>query len=317
MRASEKMVPTDEIREVLRLPRVPSIFEELATEHALAACWRALVPSLELRSFEEAADDLRARAAHTAVELGCPLIETQLEWAGYDLDEIDEIRQVVGVFHYQNAKLLLFTSALLRCLDGGCGGRRGNGRALMKLPRGVPDGMPELEQVPENADGKLGRCFAEMREHGGAGRVPDEFRALGRWPRYLELAWADARGRDHDQRARVALDGLLEQADAAAVQLPHRSRLSEADLRAAGADPTRVLELLQRTRASLAGRVLDLALFKVQLDGAEDAVDSPYPVEWEYLSADDYLPDDLDEELKLRAGDPTSLDDVKLIARSR
>ena len=60
-----------------------------------------------MRAFEEAADDLRARAARFAVDLGCPLIETQLEWAGYDLDEIDEIRGQVDIFHYLDAKLLM------------------------------------------------------------------------------------------------------------------------------------------------------------------------------------------------------------------
>src|SRR5438552_10461844 len=91
--------------EALRLPRAPALLEELAGERALLPCWKALAPLVGLRAFEEAADDLRARAAATAVDLGCPLIQSQLGWAGYDLDEIDEIRACVDVFHYQNAKL--------------------------------------------------------------------------------------------------------------------------------------------------------------------------------------------------------------------
>lgn len=308
---------TDDIRDVLRLPRIPSLLEELARSRALGPCWRALLPSLELRAFEEAADDLRARAVRAAVELGCPLIETQLEWAGYDLDEIDEIRGSVDVFHYQNAKLLLLATAFLRALEGGCGGARANGRALMKLPRGVPDEMPELELVPEAVDGALGRCFAEMKARSALGDVPDEFRALGRWPRYLTLAWDDARKRDGDPRARAAIDQLLTQAEAAADQFPHRAAVADGDLHAGGTDPDHIRDLVRRSRASLASRVLDLALFKVQLDGAEDAVESPFPIDWEYLASDDYLPGDIDEEVRLRAGDPTSLDDVAVVPGGR
>src|SRR5712691_3566374 len=96
----------------MRVGRVPLLFKALAAEKALVPCWNALRPAIRVRAFEEAADDLRARAARAAVDLGCPLIETQLEWAGYDVDEIDAIRGQVNVFHYQNTKLLLFAAVL-------------------------------------------------------------------------------------------------------------------------------------------------------------------------------------------------------------
>src|SRR5207302_4428468 len=121
----------------LRVPRVPLLFRALAGEKALLPCWKALRPAVRLRAFEEGADDLRARAARAAVELGCPLIETQLEWAGYDLDEIDEIRGQVDVFHYVDAKLLMMTAILSQGLEGGVGGAKTGARAEQRIPRGV------------------------------------------------------------------------------------------------------------------------------------------------------------------------------------
>src|SRR5438093_12623495 len=88
----------------LRVPRVPLLFRALAGEKALLPCWKALRPAVRLRAFEEGADELRARAARAAVEMGCPLIETQLEGAGYDVDAIDEIPAKVDLLHSQNAK---------------------------------------------------------------------------------------------------------------------------------------------------------------------------------------------------------------------
>src|SRR5205823_2369507 len=204
----------------MRVGRVPLLFKALAAEKALVPCWNALRPAIRVRAFEEAADDMRARAARAAVDLGCPLIETQLEWAGYDVDEIDEIRGQVDIFHYADAKLLMAAAALLQALNGGVGGAKRGARAEQRVPRGVPQDMDHIELVPEEANGNLAKSFRSIRAHLGLGIVPDDFRAFGRWPKYLELAWADARKRDADPRAVEALKELATQADEAARQLP-------------------------------------------------------------------------------------------------
>ena len=297
------------ITRMMRIGRVPLLFRALAAEKALLPGFAAIRPAVRTRAFEEAADDLRIRAARAAVDLGCPLIETQLEWAGYDLDEIDEIRGQVDVFHYQDTKLLLAAITLLGALDGGIGGAKGSSRAEQQVPRGVPQDMDHIELVPEDATGTLGKTFKSVRTHLGLGLVADDFRALGRWPKYLELAWADARKRDSDPRAKEAVAEIRAMAEQAAQQLPVRLTLSDETLQAAGADPARVRVLLERFRTALPALVLDLALFKVQLDGPEQARASPFPIRWKYIDSDDYMTISLDEPVKLRAGDPTSLDD--------
>lgn len=292
----------------VRIGRVPLLFRALAAEKALLPCWQALRPAIRVRAFEEAADDLRARAARAAVDLGCPLIETQLEWAGHDVDEIDEIRGQVDIFHYVDAKMLMMASTLLQALNGGVGGARKGARAEQRVPRGVPQDMDHIELVPEDASGSLAKSFRSIRTHLGLGLVPDDFRALGRWPRYLEIAWADARKRDEDPRAQAALTELGTQADEAARQLPVRVQVTDAQLTAAGANPERVRLLVERFRRAMPSLVLDLALFKVQLDGAEMARESPFPIRWKYISADEYTTVGIDDPVKLRKGDPTSLD---------
>jgi hypothetical protein len=296
----------------LRVPRVPMLFRALAAQKALLPCWHALRPSIRLRAFEEAADDLRARAAQAAVDLGCPLIETQLGWAGYDADQVDEIRGQVNIFHYQNAKLLLAASVLHEGLRGGCGGGapgKASGRAMQRVPRGVPQDMDAVELVPEDSEGPLGKAFRQIRAHSRLGLVADDYRALGRWPRYLELAWADARTRDAQPRAATALGELRSAARAAAAELPERVEVTPAQLEAAGADPAAVQAMVERFLDTQPSLTLDLALFKTQLDGAQDARQSPFPVRWKYLAQDDYLTAEVDAAVRLRAGDPTSLDE--------
>ena len=294
----------------MRIGRVPLLFRALAAEKALLPCWPLLKAAVRTRAFEEAADDLRTRAARAATELGCPLIETQLEWAGYDLDEIDEIRGQVDVFHYQDPKLLMAAVTLLGALEpGGIGGAKASARAQQRVPRGVPADMDHIELVPEDANGMLGKTFRSIRTSLGLGIVPDDFRALGRWPKYLELAWADARKRDTEPRALEATAELGSLAEQFAQQLPVRIAITPA-LEAAGADVARVRALLERFRKALPALVLDLALFKVQLDGPEQARESPFPIRWKYISSDDYMTISIDEPVKLRAGDPTSLDEL-------
>jgi halocarboxylic acid dehydrogenase DehI len=293
----------------MRVGRVPLLFKALAAEKALVPCWNAIRPAIRVRAFEEAADDLRARAARFAVDLGCPLIETQLEWAGYDVDEIDEIRGQVDVFHYLDAKLLMAAAVLAQGLSGGVGGVPRGPRGEQRVPRGVPQEMDPIELVPEEANGGLAKVFRGIRNHLGLGLVPSDFRALARWPKYLELAWADARKRDEEPAARSAVKDLSAQADEAARQLPVRVQIPQQALRAVGADPARVAGMVDRFRRALPGLVLDLALFKVQLDGGEAARESPFPIRWKYISSDEYTTVGLEEPVKLRAGDPKDLDD--------
>src|SRR5438445_13516161 len=235
--------PTIEAYELItrkmRVPRVPLLFRALAGERALLPCWQALRPAVRLRAFEEGADELRARAARAAVDLGCPLIETQLEWAGYDVDDLDQIRGQVDIFHYVDAKLLMAVTVLAEALSGGVGGVSSGPRAAQRVPRGVPHDMDPIELVPEDADGALGKAFRSIRTHLGPGIVPDDFRALGRWPKSLEAAGSDARKRDGEAPARIALNEIGGVADEAARQLPVRVAVSGEALRAAGADPWR------------------------------------------------------------------------------
>src|SRR2546422_3212706 len=99
-------------------------------------------------------------------------------------------------------------TVLAEALSGGVGGVSSGPRAAQRVPRGVPHDMDPNELVPEDADGALGKVFRSVRTHLGLGIVPDDFRALGRWPKYLELAWSDARKRDGEAQARIALNQI-------------------------------------------------------------------------------------------------------------
>src|SRR5258706_11533703 len=115
--------------------------------------------------------------------------------------------------------------------------------------------MDPIELVAEDPNGPLSKVFKSIRVHLGLGLVPDDFRALGRWPKYLELAWSDARKRDEEGAASVKDLGSL--ADEAARQLPVRVEIRDDALRSSGADPSRVRAIVERFHRAMPGLVLD------------------------------------------------------------
>src|SRR3989449_6792724 len=130
-------------------------------------------------------------------------------------------------------------TVLAEALSGGVGGVSSGPRAAQRVPRGVPHDMDPIELVPEDADGALGKAFRSIRTHLGLGIVPDDFRALGRWPKYLELAWSDARKRDGEAQARIALNQIGGVGGEAARQPPGRGAGSAGARRGGGAGAPR------------------------------------------------------------------------------
>src|SRR5207253_585129 len=83
------------------------------------------------------------------------------------VDEIDQIRGQVDIFHYVDAKLLMAVAVLAEAVSGGVGGVSRGPRGEQRVPRGVPHEMDPIELVPEDADGVLGKVFRSIRTHLG------------------------------------------------------------------------------------------------------------------------------------------------------
>lgn len=170
------------VRERLRVPFVNFLFRMLANYPAyLDLAWGKLEPYLLSRRFELAADELRARA----------LPEPVPELAGADWDglgDLERIRLFTDTIHYVLPKLLLVASAFDEGL-GGAPGAEGCTPENVVSP-GVAEGTIALPMIAsEEAAGKTRRIFEEIRERHGHPGVASYYRAIGRWPEFLEAAW--------------------------------------------------------------------------------------------------------------------------------
>lgn len=270
-----------DIRQVLRTTYVPLLFRLLAPEPALLkGTWKVLRPALATRAFEEAADDLRAFLARTAVELGTPLIEPVLASDGLDVDDLDDIRGQVAIFHYTDPKLLLCAELLQALLAGETvGGRPRTPLDDTPLPEGAAETLPLPALLPEDPAGALGQVFHEILDMTHLPVATVDLRALGCWPTFLETAWREVGPIFRNRGLAAALEAIDSKGRHLLVRLPHRVALPH------GADGVPGGERLARVVSMMGDALPRLALFasalKVALDGVQDAMDSPYPLEWD------------------------------------
>jgi len=270
-----------DIRHVLRLSYVPLLFRAAAaTPGAMRAVWPRLRPAFAVRAFEEAADDLRAHLATAAVDLGTPLIEPVLAAAGFDEDDVDEVRQQIDLFHYADAKVMLSAVVLARALEGHrVGGGHVRPALAVPVPDGVPADMPMPEPVPQRGRGIAGEVLRDILRatHLPAGDA--DLHALGRWPGFLDLAWRELSSVLRGDRHEHAVRRISDEAERLTRHLPVAVEIP------AGTLDGPAMAATTRLAATMCDALPRLALLgaalKVALDGAEDALDSPFPVDWD------------------------------------
>jgi hypothetical protein len=269
-----------DVRKELRLPFVPLLFRALAPHPgALRACWDQLRPNIATLPFEALADRLRIALAHAAVNLGTPLIEPVLASAGLDVNDTDEIREQVDLFHYADPKVLLCLTALDAGLESSSWPRVRH-PSTRTFEAGAPLDTPELVLTSENPGGVAGELLDEIKRTLGLPVAEIELRALGHSPEFMDAAWREA-GAPLFRHPNVTaeLERVHEEALRLAKHLPYpvdRSRGLFAEEPPAMAAVSRVVATLRMPLLRLA---LLTAGLKVALDGAEDALMSSYSME--------------------------------------
>lgn len=274
-----------EINEVLRAGFVPLLFRAIAAvPGALKPLWRALRPSLASRAFEQAGDDLRASLALAAVELHTPLIEPALAASGLDVDALDEVRELVQLFHYVDPKLLLAHAAIERALHG----ERVGGAAVSGLLAGPvppPGPLPPLRLAPEHPGGIQGELFDEIL---AATRLPvatTDLRALARYPDFLATAWEGLSPVFRDRRIDAVLGAIARRVRELLPALPGPIELAPDVL----PDPqarARLQSVIDHLGPALPRLALLASVLRVALDGPEAALDSPFGLDWDALWTD-------------------------------
>jgi hypothetical protein len=265
----------DDIKKTFRVPVVNTVFGALATEpDYLRVAWRQLHTNAQTVYFESRADDIRQFAVISMSEIG------ELRTPASDAS----VEGVLNVFHYVGAKLLLAIAALRSSMLG-------------QLPRaailpaaekrqvlpGIASDMPTIEMVhTDTRDERLQRIFGDIKSTSPAGVVSSEYRAMAKWPDYLEGAWSAVKPRMSTVGYLRATRQLRWMADEAVLGLPFRVETTPHTLRHAGLSEKQidhVRTMLDQFYRDISHSVANVAVFTTGIEGRSRALENRYPVE--------------------------------------
>lgn len=266
-----------EIRQTLRVSGVNLNFRTWAAfPHFFPAMWTAMQPVTASRSFESAADDLRARAADVALTF--PALRAR---ASLGESQRFQIERALALYHYINPKLLLFTVLVKRGLTGEWAGsdEPGQAESRAQVPFGPPANMTGMEMVDEKpSDTELRRLFADIKNTLQLSSVNSDYRTLALWPNYLGPAWAALKPVVRTEAYQAAAVALGDYARSAAGAFPTPQGFSHRRLAARGEKTEALMDVTDRFERLLPPLILNIALFARDWWPHDRLRASPFPI---------------------------------------
>ncbi|HUN98739.1 MAG TPA: halocarboxylic acid dehydrogenase DehI family protein [Bradyrhizobium sp.] len=186
----------EDIHNTLRVPwvafaiRVMSQFPSFIPE-----TWAALKPQISTRYAEDGADLVRLNSIVPGPVMPNPT--PKLRKLGWSDEKIQKLKTALDLLNYGNPKYLILISAFNEAWhDRNAGGRNTQllqGRDAELIPYGLPKGVEkfnliDLDAAPERTQLILRDIRDAFLHHGPA----SDYRVLGAWPDYLEIAYKDS-----------------------------------------------------------------------------------------------------------------------------
>lgn len=171
----------------LRTPRVPAVFEMLDGTGVLAHVWPQLVPSVETAGFLGSALYMADMALDAVeAEYEPQLTRESLIADGLERTELDALLATLDVYQWLQPQTLLICAALAEAWERPSVGGQGRPaprettlqEAAHRATR-IKLAAPETPPLPEVA--------AALQ----LAAPPELYRAVARWPGYLDPAWAE------------------------------------------------------------------------------------------------------------------------------
>jgi hypothetical protein len=186
----------EDIHNTLRVPWVAFAIRVMSQfPYFIPETWAALKPQISTRYAEDGADLVRLNAIVPGPAMPNPTCKlTRLGWSD---GKIEKLTAALDLLNYGNPKYLILITALNEAWHGrDAGGRNAKllrGRDAELIPYGLPDGVKkfdliDLDAAPERTQLILRDIRDAFLHHGPA----SDYRVLGAWPEYLEIAYKDS-----------------------------------------------------------------------------------------------------------------------------
>lgn len=186
----------EDIHNTLRVPWVAFGIRVMSQfPHFIPETWAALKPQISTRYAEDGADLVRLNSIVPGPVMPNPT--PKLKALGWKDEEIEELKTSLDLLNYGNPKYLILITAFNEAWhERNAGGRNStklSGRDAELIPYGLPKGVKKFHLLdPDQADDRTQTILRDVRDaslhHGPA----SDYRVLGRWPDYLEVALKDS-----------------------------------------------------------------------------------------------------------------------------
>lgn len=186
----------EDIHDTLRLPWVAFAIRVMSQFPSfIPQAWAALKPQISTRYAEDGADLVRLNSIIPGPVMPDPT--PKLLHLGWTHEKIAQLKVALDLLNYGNPKYLILITAFNEAWHerdaGGRSGKKLQGRDAEILPYGLPKGVGkfkllDLDTAPERTQRVLRDIRDASLHHGPA----TDYRVLGVWPDYLEIALKDS-----------------------------------------------------------------------------------------------------------------------------
>lgn len=229
--------------------------------------WQGLRPVFQSAEFAASCDALCRRAEELATELSPPPLAEILTANGYAPRELQNIRDMIAIFHHGNFPYVLLATMARILLEGKeLSPRR---KATVSSGRHAPEAsVPFVLMEAHHADAPTRAIYEEIKSALHLPIVNTDYRALARWPSYFALAWNSLRPNVATPAYENLVQVMHDEIVSAALMLPNPGALTGEALRAsavadgAADNIQRTVELFQWL---LPGLIVNVAYFRAQL----------------------------------------------------
>lgn len=257
-----------EIRDALQVSWTPSTFEQLAEiPDYLRIAWTALKPVAATAQFLRAAERLWQEALDDVEDIYRPSYGTgDLQQLGVTLQDQAEARTALTALLYGGSQTLLAITALTQAIHG----RLTGDPQAMFWPRSRTTWSLELiPMASERASAEIERrVFEQARHELGLAETPRALRLVGRFPRYLDVAWSDVVPLFGQGELSAAVNDLIELSERRVGQLPHGVEVTPEHLQKAGLSQRkveRIRKILDTSLNQIATELILTALLRYPL----------------------------------------------------
>jgi Halocarboxylic acid dehydrogenase DehI. len=233
--------------------------------------WRRFSPSAKTHLFERVSDEMRLSSwEYMKQSFVIAGQADELREIGYSERELAQIDAVLDIFDYGNPKYLIFATVIK---EGLLTGRSFGGSAKQardSLPRSP---ICQIDPIPvmveeHHARGVLSDVYADIKRTLQLPFINSDYKAMARWPSYLEQAWAALKPCIDTPAYQAARLDIHQQALAAVDNLPIAYRMSQADALRAGltdAETDELIRVISLFQWLLSGLVLNVTHFKLAM----------------------------------------------------